>query len=144
MKYFPFLQASIEKLGEIIPCNDSDIVAIEKNIGFALPESYKEFLLLMGRKTGRLFQGTYVIYDNIPYFKEYANKILVRNNSKNILTEKDFVFLYHHGYQFMFFKLGENNDPKIYYYNECGEDEFEIIYSSFSEFINDVYLETIN
>jgi hypothetical protein len=53
--------------------------------------------------------------------KDYANGILKENN-RQPLPDNTFVFWGHHGYQFLYFYTDtKEDDPLVYYYNECYE-----------------------
>ncbi len=51
------------------------------------------------------------------------------------LEPRDLVFFMHQGYQFLFFRLGQSEDPKIYYYN--GDDpSFQKAYERFTDWVD--------
>ncbi len=52
------------------------------------------------------------------------------------MPEDAFVFFMHQGYQFMFFRLSEGDDPPVYYYGEGeGQDTFRVLQPSYSAFL---------
>lgn len=80
---------------------------------------YELFLKAMGRGAGKFFEGTDIFYPEILTIKRGAEELLREDEVPFCLSESDFVFCSHQGYQFMYFKLDElNDDPAVYYYLE--------------------------
>lgn len=62
---------------------------------------------------------------------------LLQENDKNYKLPSDaFVFYMHQGYQFMFFRLSEGDDPPVYFFGEGeGLDKPKLLYDHFSSFL---------
>jgi len=56
--------------------------------------------------------------NEISKLKTWAIELLEEDDSSELLTDNDYVFFMHQGYQFYFFKLDEGSNPPIYYYEE--------------------------
>jgi hypothetical protein len=72
----------------------------------------------MGHSTGRLFPGSQWKYKNIIRLQTGAKEILERNSFPEQLPDDAFIFWMHQGYQFMFLRLSEGDNPPVYYYHE--------------------------
>lgn len=110
--------------------------------GKNLPKAYIEFMSAMGNGTeGRdgyrdgFMDGEDCFMDRIFELKQWGVELLEENESKNLLTDDDFVFWMSQGCTFCFFKLTEGDNPPVYFYNESGEDRFIKIADSLIEFL---------
>lgn len=59
------------------------------------------------------------------------------DEARVVLPEDAIAFMMHQGYQFMFVRSGEGEDPPVYYYREQG-GEFEKKADQLSQFLLDV------
>ena len=104
--------------------------------GKNLPKAYMEFMSIMGNGTdGQYMGGDSCFLNEIDDLKQGALELLEENESKNVLTENDFVFWMSQGCMFCFFKLNDGDNPPVYFYNEIGEDRFVRIAKSLVEFL---------
>jgi hypothetical protein len=84
-----------------------------------LPIVYQQFLSWMGQFAGDIyFSGTDVFYPAILKFKVFALKVIRQNNLSINLSKRDFVFLSHQGYQFMYFDVN-HDDPDVIGFSEA-------------------------
>ena len=113
---------------ELIGCTQQEVKDIEKAIGHQLPVSYQNFLILMGKNAGQFLRGSDCFYPDILDLNTGAKEILSENDFPETLPDDAFVFFIHQGYQFSFFRLGEGNDPPIYYFTE-GESNLSFMKS---------------
>lgn len=58
------------------------------------------------------------LFSNDNELKEGALELLKDDNAKNLLSDKDFVFMMHQGYMFWYFRANGNENPSVYYYQE--------------------------
>ena len=140
--YLEKVKAQIEELqrklliGQLVPCSEKDVHTLEDQLGQTLPAAYREFLLLMGRRTGGLLGGTSWLYDDLEVIQEDAVELLRRDRFPVILPPDAFVFLMHQRYQFDFFRLTEGDDPPVYYYLESDDEiALKIVSPHYSVFI---------
>jgi len=104
-------------------------------LGKDLPKAYIEFMTVMGNGTeGKYMAGESCFMNEIHDLKQGAIELLEENESKNVLTDDDYVFWMSQGCMFCFFKLSEGDNPPIYFYNESGEDKFIKVADSLVEF----------
>lgn len=118
------------------PCTEQEISSLEEELGLSLPAAYKEFLLWGGHNTGRIWEGSDCCFEDLKILQESAVELLEENKFKEALPEDAFVFFMHQGYQFMFFRTSEGEDPPIYFYKESQQNplhSFVRLHSSFSE-----------
>ncbi|MDE6626652.1 MAG: SMI1/KNR4 family protein [Lachnospiraceae bacterium] len=134
MKYLEKIISSLN--GGVVGCSDKQIEQLHFFVnGKKLPAAYEEFMRIMGNGAVGFITGESIYINETFNLKKSAIELLIENNSKNILTEDDFVFWMCQGCMFCFFKLSEGENPPIYYYNEAEEDNFLKIANSFTEFL---------
>lgn len=102
-----------------------EIERIERKYEVRLPSVYREFLSLMGKKAGDYMLGSSVFFDEIFTLKQGAEELVEENNLEPI-PRTAFIFWMHQGYQAAFFKIGDGDDPPVYYFTE-GQDENRFI-----------------
>ena len=142
--YLDKAKARLEELNilehdEVSPCTEEEVAALEKQMSVCLPGAYREFLLWMGKDAGRLFRGTDCLYEILPKLKAWAIELLAENGLSDLLPDDAFVFLMHQGYQFMFFRFSEGEDPPVYYYDQPShQSSFTTAAPSYSAFLLDL------
>lgn len=121
---------------EFQPCSEQEVQELEQQLERQLPAAYREFLLTMGHGAGEMFQADDCFYGDLPKIQRLANILLAQNNVATPLPADAFVFLYA-GYQFLFFRTGEGDDPPTYYYMEGDEqtNTFPRTFEHYSEFL---------
>ena len=134
------IESRIKNKGIIpIPANTGQIQSVLDNFKIEeFPSTYNEFLKRMGNGTRNGFlQGSSCFFNELENLKEWSLELLKENNSKLILSDNDFVFWMHQGYQFSFFKLDEGDDPPVYYYTEVTNQlDYVKITNSFTNFLS--------
>ncbi len=122
--------------GSVLGCSNEQIEQLRFLAnGKKLPLAYEEFMRTMGSGAIAFMTGESVYMNEVLMLKRSADELLIENDSKNRLTENDFVFWMCQGCMFCFFKLDEGENPPIYYYNEAREDCFYKIANTFTEFL---------
>lgn len=117
-------------------CTEEEVRLLEKNLNCRLPDAYREFLLWMGHGAGAFLQGTDIFYKHVPKIQGWAKELLAENGFPVLLPDDAVVFMMHQGYQFMFFRVSEGDNPPIYYYHEaCHFDSFELRFPNLDEFL---------
>lgn len=117
-------------------CTEAQVAEVEASFGRPLPASYREFLLAAGQWAGDLFKGTDILFPRVVELNDGAVELLAEGDSDFSLPPDAFVFLMHQGYQFMFFRATEGDDPPVYHYHE-GDDAPRRISDSFSNYMLD-------
>lgn len=131
-----FEAAQLARNGEVQPSSESELHLLEQKTGARLPEAYREFLRWMGHGAGNFLQGTDVFYQQLDGLNSAAQELLLENGIADELPEDAFVFYMHQGYQFMFFRLLEGDDPPIYFFGEgTGQEHLTQLYQHFSDFL---------
>jgi hypothetical protein len=128
----------LQKEGEILkPCLPHEISLFEKTFDVELPQTYKDFLLLMGKGAGKFMLGNSCFFDEI--FDLYNGAIEIINENKlSSLPDDAFVFWMHQGYQFAYFSTNETDDPLVYYFSEGKKmTSYKLINNHLSDFFYD-------
>lgn len=113
------IKAGKAKPGDVIGLSDSEISSIERTMSLELPEIYKNFLRICGRKAGELFEDVDSFYPVILELREELEEILEEIGSSFTLPDDAFVFSGYQGYQYLYFICGEP-DPKVWILNDGG------------------------
>jgi hypothetical protein len=119
---------------EIQGANADEIGELEADAGGRLPRTYRRFLEVMGRSAGALLRGSdySIAQDHRLRLRDSAQRIIDRSQSGWELPADAFVFLVHHGYQFLFFNL-DGDDPEVYRFTEADSEPKQIA-GSLTEF----------
>ena len=118
------------------PCTEEEVRLLENNLKCRFPEAYREFLLWMGHGAGTFLQGTDIFYEHVQRIQKWAKELLSENSFPKSLPDDAIVFMMHQGYQFMFFRISEGDNPPIYYYHEAYHfDSFELRFPNLDEFL---------
>ena len=99
-------------------CNEEEVLKLEDHYKVTLPHAYKTFLMLMGWDGGHYQIGSDFTYKWLFTMKGYANDMLNKCGYPSLPLDA-FVFHMHQGYQFSFFYINGEDDPAVYYFNEC-------------------------
>jgi len=109
------------------PISEKELERIELLAnGQKLPDDYLQFMKKAGNGIEFLRGSSYTMQE-IGKLKNGAIELLEEDESDEALSDNDFVFFMHQGYQFYFFRLDEFPNPAIYYYGE-GENSARFIY----------------
>lgn len=119
---------------QIKACTEKEISSSEQQLGLLLPIVYREFLLWGGYEPHRLLDFSDCNFSQLSSLQEYAVELLAENNFPESLPKDAFIFCFHQGYQFMFFKISEGQNPPVYFYGEGQKETYFLkVYESFSE-----------
>jgi hypothetical protein len=138
LHYMSFLNQHLSLLGNIEGLNDQDINQLEKEFKIELPSAYKEFLKLLGRKSGQLL-GSYLVERHKLNGNKESAKIASVDDLENKRVEiKDsyFFFAQWQGYNFFFFDCDENGEnPPVYLLTDS--PRISLYKPSFTDFVKD-------
>jgi SMI1 / KNR4 family (SUKH-1) len=116
-------------------CRGEEIDRIEKDLGMALPASYRRFLMKMGRSAGAFLSGTDFLLADLGGLRAQAELLLHEAKMGFHLKDTDFVFAVHQGYQFLFFDTAEPDDPAVWLYAE-GDVAPRQVFGHFSQWLD--------
>jgi hypothetical protein len=121
-------------IGKPHGCTKRDVLNLEKEIGFALPDAYKEYLLWMGTDVEGIFRGLDYFFDDIIDNTKYLPELLAENHVRFALPEHYLAFFGGQGYQYTWFNLPkESEDPTAYYFCESEKSNEVVRVGSFTE-----------
>ncbi|MBA4017257.1 MAG: SMI1/KNR4 family protein [Pirellula sp.] len=112
------IERGVATESDIRGCTPAEIKAVEHDVGSPLPQAYREFLARMGREAGRLYVGTDVFYPAILGVTSGAKQLVDEDKTGVAFPDDAIAFSMHQGYQFLFIRTGEGNDPPVYHYME--------------------------
>lgn len=114
-------------------CSAEQIQEIETKFQVTLPPIYKNYLAVMGQKSGDFLRGSDFWYPELLTLKEAAETLLREDHSSLKLPSTTFIFGMHQGYQFFYFDTVVGDDPPVFHYmeGEGATQQFE----SFSQFL---------
>ncbi len=114
-----------------------EIAELENYAGGTFPLVYRKFLEMMGQCAGRLFQGSTALLSQkwSLKFRAFAEKMLSDHGAETPLPESAFVFLMHQGYQFLYFRLDEGENPPVYIITDF-EPEPKLLVDSFTNLVD--------
>ncbi|NJK64948.1 MAG: SMI1/KNR4 family protein [Synechococcaceae cyanobacterium SM2_3_1] len=119
---------------EVFACSPEEVALLEKklDLGYPLPEIYKEFLLWMGKGAGSLLKDCDFFYQDLMMRGEFdmqklPEELLAECNCPLHMPNDGFVFYSRLGAKFAFLRLSEGNESPVYYFSE----EFESFESYF-------------
>jgi hypothetical protein len=118
-------------------CSLEEIEEVEANVGRTLPLAYREFLSKMGRGAGDFYVGTDLFYPSLLGITEGARELVAEDRPGLVLPDDAIVFMMHQGYQFMFIRADEGEDPPVYYYMEQS-GKFVKLAEQLTQFLLDV------
>jgi hypothetical protein len=119
----------------------ADLEDYQRERELVLPADYIRFLSIAGEDAGDFLKGSDFLFVELDNVRSEADALL-EDDSGPQLPDGAFVFCCHHGYQFLFFCLGTNPDPPIYYYLE-GDGDFKVVAAGFSEWLVDTVLDEL-
>jgi len=119
---------------DFIGCSEDEIDEIERQFSIKLPLIYREYLNTMGRSSGSFLQGTDFSFPVILGLRESAEDLIKECDAKITLSKTDFVFVFHQGYQFLYFNSKDSDDPPIYLFVD-EEPISQKVFNKFSEWL---------
>lgn len=129
----------IMDMSQIRGFSDEEISEIESRTAMKLPEFYKEFLRVMGKKGGGFMKGTHLIpndVDDIAGARSRAAQVMAKGGAEEKLPDDAFVIGDHQGYQYWYFLTNPPDDnPAVFYYRELRPRAAKVA-DTFTEFLN--------
>ena len=133
------LRKNIIDEDDLRPCSEEEIAELERLHEVILPQSYRAFLLRMGREAGCFLTSDHwsVFFDDFRNSTELGGKVEVEEEFGVQLPPNHFVFASRLGdVHFYFIADGTCDDPPVYGYNESGD--LGEVYKSFWGFIEEL------
>jgi hypothetical protein len=116
-------------------CTEEEILSIEDHFQVRLPESYRDFLSLMGRSAGDFLVGSDYAFPKMFRFRKSAGNLLQTYLPDFKLDPMDFVFFHHQGYTYEWFRCRDRaDDPPVIMFTDS-EKEPRIVRASFSDWL---------
>lgn len=116
------------KPSELAGCSNAEISTLENRRALQLPESYKQFLRVIGHGAGQFNSDAFWTYDTLEDAQTRAIEMLHKNNIS--VPETLFAFDTGDG-NFLFFETAEGDDPSVMLY-ESGDPSTRKLADSFS------------
>ncbi|MBS1508886.1 MAG: SMI1/KNR4 family protein [Bacteroidetes bacterium] len=138
LNYLSFLNEYIRILGSIEGLNDKEINQLEIESKIKLPNAYKEFLKLFGKKSGQMLGSYLTERHKLSRNRESAKiaSIDELDNKQVEIKDSYFFFAQWQGYNFFFFDCAEGKeDPPVYLLTDS--PSISLYKKSFTDFIKD-------
>src|SRR5262249_42127606 len=119
--------------GALKGCTPEEIAQIKTRFCLQLPSIYEEFLTRIGKGAGRFLDGSDYLFPALLRLREEAESILDESETQFKLDAKDFVFVGHQGYEFLYFNSSQAPDPPVFLLTEGGEPRR--VFARFSEWL---------
>lgn len=114
--------------------SDAEINDLMENLNYQFPLEFIEYLKVFGKQCGELFNSGYEINpQEFDEYQEWATEIIEDSKISSFLDDNTFVFHFHQGYVFMYFKK-EGKDYSVYEYLEF-KDKPVKLFGSFNELL---------
>lgn len=117
----------------VLGCTEQELQEFQASHGIELPAAYAEYLRRIGKDTGSFLVGSDLCFGVLDTLRTSAEALLHDDKGPN-LPRDAFVFCYHQGYQFLFFRVEAHPDPEVQRYLE-GERAFRAVAPSFSSWL---------
>jgi hypothetical protein len=129
------IEAGLAEPAKIRGCREEEIGQLEKELGVALPAFYRLFLARMRRSACAFLSGTDFLFADLGGLRRQAEQLLRESKAGFRLSDTDFVFAVHQGYQFLFFDTKESDDPAVWRYEE-GDAASQKVFRHFSQWLD--------
>jgi hypothetical protein len=125
---------SVASHGNLFGCSDEEILRVQQQFAFELPNAYRLFLATMGKGAGKFFVGTDLFFPSILGVTDDARELVSEDSAEITLPDNAIVFAMHQGYQFMFMLADGSDDPPVVSYLERS-GKFDKQSESFSQYL---------
>ncbi|MDN3576281.1 SMI1/KNR4 family protein [Chitinimonas viridis] len=106
-------------LGSPVGASEEDVGALESRIGLKLPDTYRQYLVWMGRDVNGIFRGSNWFISDIESNREVLKDLLEEIGSQYELAPSHLVFFTHQGYMAAWFDASGNEvDPKCWFIHD--------------------------
>ena len=109
-----------------------EIDALEESFGVPFPAAYRAYLRVCGTTPPEAMIGSDCTIGHLPSINDAAPELIAESNATEHFPDRFFVFLMHQGYTFLYFPVGESEDPPVYCYLE-GDPEPKRVSTRFSD-----------
>ena len=131
------LQVGFVSAEAIKGCPEQDLKALERQIGYALPELYRSFLKAFGNGAGDFLRGSDYICSELIQLQEYMNEFVAELGLPPLPEKTYFAFLCHQGHSLLLLKRSRDaKDPPVFLLSE-EEPKFMEAYSTFSSWLQE-------
>ena len=119
----------------LIGLSEGEVADLEESLGVNFPHDFRSFLLRMGERSGRLFQGSYARAENYAEYRAYLEELIEDEGVPSFLTPYTVVFLMNEGYRFSFIEADNAEYSTVWTYGE-GDDGPTQLATSFEEYLH--------
>ena len=126
-------ERGIADVSTVQGCTEAEIDEVAQ--GRSLPLRYREFLQTMGRGSARLGGEGY--YPSIIGLTADGAELVAEDSAGIVLPADALVISMCQGYQFLFLRSGEGDDPPVWYYME-NSGRFDRKFDSFTGYLSTI------
>lgn len=125
--------------GPAVGATEAEVAALEQEIGFVLPEAYRQYLLWMGKDYDGASAGSEWFLNHHYYENDYTEMVTELSGidlEKYPLPKHFFLFFHHQAYEAAWFLLPkESEDPPICFFVEGFGMTIPSLVGTFTEFL---------
>lgn len=121
LKYLNSLKNDLLNVRNTKAMSILEVDIIEKEYNLKIPLAYKEFLLIIGKDSGQLFEQGELDIGDFGNLKQMALEEIQESNLSIILKPTDLVIYEHQGYIYRYLPTDEGNNPPVIEFNDGGE-----------------------
>src|SRR5690349_17158462 len=100
------------------PLAETDVQALEKQLGITFPSSYRDFLLWMGKNRAAMDTNSSWGPDDLPGLKAKILQAMKDMNFPDKLPDDAFVFWDNQDYEFAFLRLSQGDNSPVFRYHQ--------------------------
>jgi SMI1 / KNR4 family (SUKH-1) len=119
---------------QVVGCSESEIKSLEMKLAFRLPDAYREFLAVMGKRAGGFCRGSDMLYHAFWEAQNAMASYLEESDKPLSLPEKAIVIQSHQGYQFFILSASEGANPPVRVFGD-GVDGLQQFSTTFTEWL---------
>lgn len=121
--------------GKPVGASETSVSELQHELGFVLPESYRQFLHWMGNDKQGALRGTEWFIDEVLSNGEFLGELLSDNGIAETASDRRVCFFVHQGYMAAWFEDVGAADPKCRFFSEANSELVVDDVGSFTSFL---------
>lgn len=131
------IRKGIASEDSIVGVSQAEIDQLESKLGVVFPAMYKQYLLLLGRKAGGLFDDVNCFFGDVAGLRGEVEEMIEEEGLEFVIPETAVVFSGYQGFQYHYFISEGSEDPEVYRLMDGGEPP-EKITDTFTAYLKSI------